>query len=461
MKTKTAVPVRFSRLLKSLVFLGAFGFLLAACTASISPAAVQAPVQPQTGGSQPVISQVVNRQEVINGYYYFFQDIYFTDPDGDAAAATYAIVSSSLPYSLTLPDTPIESTPEQQKSGALFVETTACWQKMELAYAVRIRDQAGSLSEPVLMRMSCATPPQVDAGQLLVSGLSMVLPVGAVLLLMFWLLFRKHPADRLPAIRSTVLLVLLIMVIQLLQGFLHEGGHSLYLFVRGVPITLYVHPFFFSGFSRPLIPASGISYDILGSAAALLVCSLVTIPLWKRRSFTLLPWVLLFPYSAMMDGFNVMGLMGDFQNVIQKTGLPAAPFLVLGALLMGIGILSFFSLLPLTGLDPRGNHALFVLPAAMWLISVLSLLVAHGFVPGSPINLEYFAGREILLSVNKFLFLVIGVLLAVLYVTLFRWLYPRLPGWLRTETAALTWKDLRLPAIVWAASLAIGLVIVI
>ena len=82
-------------------------------------------------------------------------------------------------------------------------------------------------------------------------------------------------------------------------------------------------------------------------------------------------------------------------------------------------------------------------------------------MPGSPIDLEYFLGREIIFSANSFVFpMIIGIVLAVLYVTLFRKLYPRLPAWLRTETVSLTWKDLRLPGILWAVSVIIGLIII-
>jgi hypothetical protein len=48
----------------------------------------------------------------------------------------------------------------------------------------------------------------------------------------------------------------------------------------------------------------------------------------------------------------------------------------------------------------------------------------------------------------------------MLYVTLFRWVYPRLPAWLRTETVTLTWKDLRLPALLAAVSVILGLIII-
>ena len=54
-----------------------------------------------------------------------------------------------------------------------------------------------------------------------------------------------------------------------------------------------------------------------------------------------------------------------------------------------------------------------------------------------------------------------GLLLAVLYITLFRKIHPRLPAWLRTDTVALTWKDLRLPAILAAVSVILGLIIVL
>jgi hypothetical protein len=371
------------------------------------------------------------------------------------------VTASSLNYPLDLNDSPIEISGTDQKREALFTEIVACWQKMELAYEVRIRDQAGNLSEPVRINLMCMKPPVVDTRGLLFTGLGILLAIGISLVLAYLFLFRKQPTERIPVLRSTVLLILLLMTVLFLQGVLHEGGHAMYSLVNGLSVKLFVHTFFFSGFSRPIIPNAGIFYDILGSATALLVSILITLPFWKRRSLSLLPLVLLFPYSAMTDGFNVMGVMGDFQNVVQKTGLNSVLFLVPGILIFCIGVISFFSLLPLIGLDPRDYKTLFVLPTAMWVISVLSLLVAHLFVPGSFINLKYFAGREILLSVNNFLFLYFGIVLAVLYVTLFRRIYPRLPAWLRTEVVRPTWKDLRLPGILWSVCVTIGLIIII
>lgn len=58
---------------------------------------------------------------------------------------------------------------------------------------------------------------------------------------------------------------------------------------------------------------------------------------------------------------------------------------------------------------------------------------------------------------SPILFVSFGVVLAGVYVTVSRWAYPRLPDWLHTETVALTWKDLRLPALLAVISVGLGL----
>ena len=440
--------------------------LLIACSLPVSGPAVQPQTagDTQAGGHAPVILRVVERQKVSDGYLWFHQDIYFRDVDGDAAVMTHRLNSTSLAYSPNFTDDPIEASADGQKVEALFTLSIPCWQKVELEFENRIQDRAGNLSEPVLFSMSCTAPQPLDTKPILISGLGIALAFSLFLLLGFWLLFRKRPAERLPALRSMILIFFLFMLLKFFQVVLHEGGHALLLLTRGVPITLYVHPFIFNGYARPIIVGeTGLWKDILGSAAALPVGLIISLLFWKRRSPALLPWVMLFPYIALMDGYNVMGIQGDFWNVVRSTGLPAALFLILGILIICIGLISLFSLFPLAGLDPGDPKALFVLPAAMFMISVLSFLAAHLFVPGSAINQEYFLGQEILLSANysSIIFLSFGVFLAVLYVTLFRKLYPRLPAWLRSETVELTWKDLRFPGILWAVSVVIGLIIVI
>jgi hypothetical protein len=466
MKTQTVNTYINTRKPRILTFFCLLALLLAACSSSAATSKAPEPtsepaVQPRAGSHPPVILRVVEREEVVDGFLYLYEDIYFTDLDGDVDFISFDVASSSLSYPVDVPGGEIDVTAAEQKVGSMITIHWKCYQKMDAVIESRIRDQAGNLSEPVPLAISCTAPQPLDTTPLLISGLSMALPIALVLLLGFWLLFRKRPAERLPALRSVILVFFLFMLLKFLQVVLHEGGHTLYPLVRGVPIMLYVHPFIFAGYSRPIIDSS-IWYDILGSAIALPVSLLISMLFWKRRSLALLPLLMIFPFIALNDGFNVMGIIGDFRNVVQSTGLPAAPFFILGALIFCIGIISLFSLLPLAGLDPRDNKALFVLPAAMFLVSALSFLVAHLFVLGSPIDLEYFMGREILFSANLgFVFPLIFFVLAVLYVTLFRKLYPRLPAWLRNETVNLTWKDLRLPGILWAVSVVIGLIIVI
>jgi len=83
-------------------------------------------------------------------------------------------------------------------------------------------------------------------------------------------------------------------------------------------------------------------------------------------------------------------------------------------------------------------------------------------VPGSPIDREYFLAREIMAE-SKLMILQVGfgLVLAVLYITLYRKIHLRLPAWLRTETVQLIWKDLRLPALLAVVSVVIGLIIII
>jgi hypothetical protein len=210
-----------------------------------------------------------------------------------------------------------------------------------------------------------------------------------------------------------------------------------------------------------MLEYSAIWTHILGSASAIPAAMLISLPFWKRRSLALLPLVMPFPFVALNDGMNVMGFGGDFWNLVQVTGMSAIPFLILGGLLVLVGIIFWLAILPLAGLEPQNRKPLFVLPAAMFLWGALSQFVALTVVPGSPIDAEYFLGREILTSANSIpMMTLIGAFLTVIYVTLWRWAFPRLPAGLRTERVDLAWKDLRLPAVLAILSIVIGLVVI-
>jgi len=293
---------------------------------------------------------------------------------------------------------------------------------------------------------------------ILISGLGIAALLALFLTLGFWLLFRKRPEERAPALRSTLLKFCLTPVVGFIGLILHEGGHALYTVVRGIPTMLYVHPFTFPGYARPIIDMS-IWGNILGSLISFAFSLPIFLLFWKRRSTILLPLIMLVPAGALDVGLNCL-VGGDFRNVIQYNGVSPVLIYILGTLFLIAGILITFVLLPLFGLDPKDKKALFVLPAGTLLANVLSLLVACFLVPGSPIDLQYFVSQEIVPMARLLLLVqtIFEFVFAVLYVTLYRWLYPKLPAWLRTETATLAWKDLRLPAVLAVISVILGLI---
>jgi hypothetical protein len=128
-----------------------------------------------------------------------------------------------------------------------------------------------------------------------------------------------------------------------------------------------------------------------------------------------------------------------------------------------VGSFLTLSLFPLLGLSPQDKKSLFVIPAGYFLCTVLGLAIAYLIVPGSSFYItEWVVEETLVLAYQAIISLpVMGLILAVLYVSLFRRLYPKLPAWLRTETVTLAWKDLRLPAVLAAISVILGLIIII
>lgn len=268
-------------------------------------------------------------------------------------------------------------------------------------------------------------------------------------------------------IRSTLLLFCLVFQLNFMTLILHEGGHALNTLAHGVSVTiLYVHPFSFAGYGLPMPTWNNtVWFHAMGTVVSLLVSLLLFILLWKRRSISNLPLVMLFPWIAILSGVGVIYIpaqTGDYYNIMQLTGLPGAVFYVPGILLILLGIFFFVSLLPLLGLAPEDGRSLFAVPAGLLLWSILSMPVAYLFVPGSPIDVQYQRGGEIIQTANSTPIMagIMGVLIAAIYVGLYRWIYPKLPAWLRSETVNLTWKDLRLPALLAASSVVIGLIVI-
>jgi hypothetical protein len=160
--------------------------------------------------------------------------------------------------------------------------------------------------------------------------------------------------------------------------------------------------------------------------------------------------------------FNILGRGGDWYNLIQVGGLPESPIIIIIILLLIIGIFLTISIFPLLGLKPGNLNALWVLPTGMGLCALVGLGVAYWLVPGSPYALQYHLVKEILISANfrPLIMPAIGLILAGIYVSFYRGIYRKLPATLRTETVLVTWRDLRLPAVLAIVSVMLGLVLI-
>jgi len=271
------------------------------------------------------------------------------------------------------------------------------------------------------------------------------------------------------AVKSTVLLFLILFPLALLHTIVHEGGHALVNLIYRIPnTTIYVHPFSFSAYSRPIVDLGNMGNawsDVSGPIVGVLLPLVIFIPLWKHRSVNTLLFVMLFPWAVLWEGLNGSAIFihtGDFFNIVQVTTVPAIFFMIISIILLIIGIFLTVSIFPLLGLKPEDPNALWVLPVGMLLWALPGFGIAYWIVPGSPIDVQYHLATEIIQAANLQLpmMVAIGIVLALIYVTLYRGVYRKLPASLRTETKELAWRDLRWPAALSVVSVVIGLIII-
>jgi hypothetical protein len=269
-------------------------------------------------------------------------------------------------------------------------------------------------------------------------------------------------------LRSTLLVFLLFFPVTFMHMFLHEAGHALDNLIEGYPVHfLYAHPFSFLGFVRPGGDYHSIWMHASGEIFELLVSAVIFILLWKRRSFYTLPFLLVFPWSALYNGmggiFDTLGHTGDYHNIMTITGWSPAGFYLISLIYIIGGIFLLNSLFPLLGLKPEDRKSLIVLPIGMLLFTAFGLPVAYYLVPGSPIDVQYHVAHEIILSAYyRPLFMgAIGILLALIYTTLYRSLYQRIPVSLRTEGVSLSWSDFWYPGLLFVISLVLGFMVIL
>ena len=187
-----------------------------------------------------------------------------------------------------------------------------------------------------------------------------------------------------PALRPAVRVFLLFFPLTLVHLFLHEGGHALVALLNQVPqVEIFIHPFSFAGYSRPIFDFNNIWFHLGGTLSSLGVSLILFISLWKRRNSSALLPLMLFPWFALWEGLAfilVLGKNGDYYNLSQVSGLPAGLFAGIGAVLFLGGSFLFMSLFPRLGLAPEDKNALWAVPAGIGLYGLLSLGVATWLV---------------------------------------------------------------------------------
>jgi hypothetical protein len=242
----------------------------------------------------------------------------------------------------------------------------------------------------------------------------------------------------------------------LLSIALHELGHYLSYIILGVPqrdIVYVLHPFannynIFLGdtsaaFGTPLRRAFG---GASGPLLDLIVAVTVSLLLWRKRSPSLLPFLLPGSYALLHESINmVMGVLkgyGDWSTVV-LVGVPGGVLILLAALMLAAGCIWMLQLLPLTGIrsqDPfwRKLVVLLVGIPLLFLCSVIyqTLFGVDYYVPsyGGVVTM---AG----IRTDKIIFMAASTILTLIVIPLHRSLFPWLDRISHTPPAQVRWRD--------------------
>ncbi len=149
-----------NRFLPKIAMLSALFFLLsAACGLSGSPSTPVAGTtdepSPSTGGSAPVIQSVELRSDTSSGDQVIYQDIHFTDSDGDVNRWDFEIVSTTNP-DVSVEGGELDIPGAEQKSGAVVTGEWGCGGgNYSITLRVTLTDRAGHQSAPYDYTMEC------------------------------------------------------------------------------------------------------------------------------------------------------------------------------------------------------------------------------------------------------------------------------------------------------------------
>jgi|GEM_PF-5689248 len=264
--------------------------------------------------------------------------------------------------------------------------------------------------------------------------------------------------------KAVVLLAVTMYPVSFLHVLFHEVGHALMAFAYGESgIQLFIHPFAFSCYARPIVTLDNGLYHLAGPLAGLLIPLVIFLIARRWRSPRSLFLVMLFPWSLLWEGLNMLAILtntGDFYNLAMLTGIPTMLFAVIGIALMLAGTLMIDSRLPLAGIKPDNYNSLWVVPLSVILWSLPSFLVACWLIPKSDFVIQWQLQEEIQTVARMWLFLMaaIGLLLGSAHVTLYRLLDRRFKKKRKQSIITIRWRDMVLPTVWGVLSVAVGLV---
>ncbi len=268
-------------------------------------------------------------------------------------------------------------------------------------------------------------------------------------------------------LQSTLLLFFIIFPVLFMDTLIHEGAHAIVGLVNGATIHMvYAHPFSMIGFVTAYEPYSPTVWGLAaGHVATILISLPLFIFLWRRRSLAILPFVMWFPWTASQAFSTIISLIQgteDFNHVIDMTGWPAWPFFTIFSILAFVGMVLFVSCFPLIGLELKDKRTFFVILGAFLLYSLVSLIVAYLFVPGSRADVQLHMGEQIISSAIYGVYggLVMGALFILIYFTLYPIIERKFPAYLRTEKKNLVWRDLLIPGILSVISIVVGILLI-
>lgn len=149
--------------------------------------------QTDAASHAPVLTGITERKEWKNGMLVIYEDIYFTDLEGDAITVINNLVSA--PSSASISDDVIRASVDEQKQGAVLTSYIRCRNEITVVIEYQVYDAAGNTSEPEAVTFVCPAPKSY-VGSLPIVGLVLGL---ALLGLAIWLLVHYRCSKRVAA----------------------------------------------------------------------------------------------------------------------------------------------------------------------------------------------------------------------------------------------------------------------